>query len=233
MANADNSRQSTTTALLALLLLAPVPSIGVVSAMVAAPGTIGHTVFTVSKIWILLFPAAWYLLVERGRPSWSPVRQGGFGIGAVSGAVIGAAILLVYWVLVIDRIDPELVRDAARSMKLLSPPRYLMAAAGWTLVNSLMEEYVYRWFVFRQIRMLGGETLGILGSALVFTAHHVIAVSQYLGPLMTILASSGVFVGGLLWSWLYVRYRSIWPAWISHVLADAAIFIVGWFLLFQ
>ena len=113
------------------------------------------------------------------------------------------------------------------------PPKYFLAAAGWTLVNSLMEEYVYRWFVLRQCRALTGNVPAIIGSALIFTVHHVIAVSVYLGPVLTILASSGVFIGGLLWAWLYLRYRSIWPAWISHVLADVAVFVVGWFLLFQ
>jgi membrane protease YdiL (CAAX protease family) len=201
--------------------------------MVAAPGSVGHTVFMMSKVWILLFPAVWYLVVERGRLSWSPLRHGGLGVGAASGAVIGVSILAAYWLLVDDRIDPDLVREAARSMTLLSPPKYLLAAAGWTLVNSLMEEYVYRWFVFRQFRKLFGNVAAIVGSALVFTTHHVIAVSQYLGPVMTILASSGVFIGGLLWGWLYLRYRSIWPAWISHVFADVAVFVVGWFLLFR
>jgi hypothetical protein len=76
-------------------------------------------------------------------------------------------------------------------------------------------------------------TTAVFASAAIFTAHHVIAVSQYLDPLHTILASAGVFAGGLVWSWLYLRYRSIWPCWISHVLADIAVFGIGWYLLFS
>jgi len=198
-----------------------------------APGPVGQTVYTVCKIFILLFPAIWYLTVEHGRPSWSPPRAGGMWTGAASGAAVGAVILGAWWTFARDHIDPELVRNAARGMKLLSPPSYVLAAAGWTLVNSLVEEYVYRWFVVRQLRRLAGDLPAILGSAAIFTAHHVVAVSVYLGPALTVLASAGVFVGGALWAWLYLRYRSIWPAWISHVLADAAIFVVGWFLLFD
>jgi len=126
----------------------------------------------------------------------------------------------------------SLVRQAARTMTLLSPPDYLLAAAGWTLVNSLMEEYVYRWFVLRQLRAVTTDLVAVLGSALVFTAHHVVAVSVYLTPALTVMASLGVFLGGAAWSWLYLRYRSIWPPWISHVLADVAVFVIGWHLLF-
>jgi membrane protease YdiL (CAAX protease family) len=225
-------RPDRTSAWLALALLAPVPTIGVTSALVVAPGPIGQAVFTACKLWLLLLPTVWYLAVERGRPSWSPPRRGGLGVGLALGAAIGATILLAYTLAVSDRVDPSLVRQAARTMTLLSPPDYLLAAAGWTLVNSLMEEYVYRWFVLRQLRAITSDLVAIFGSALVFTAHHVVAVSVYLTPALTVLASLGVFLGGVTWSWLYLRYRSVWPPWISHVLADVAVFVIGWHLLF-
>jgi membrane protease YdiL (CAAX protease family) len=216
----------------ALLLLAPVPTIGVTAALLVAPGPVGHGIFTACKIWILLFPAAWYLVVERGRPNWSRPTRGGLLLGSVTGIAIGTTILIGYWTVIHDRVDPALVREAARGMKLVSPPSYLLAAAGWTLVNSLIEEYVYRWFMLRQLRALTAAPAAAVISASIFTAHHVIAVSAYLGPLEIVLASSGVFFGGLLWAWLYLRYRSVWSPWISHVFADAAVFVIGWHLLF-
>ena len=95
-----------------------------------------------------------------------------------------------------------------------------------------MEEYVYRWFIYRQCETLMRGTAAVVASAAIFTAHHVIAVSQYLDLRFTILASAGVFAGGVVWSVLYLRYRSIWPCWISHVFADIAVFAIGWWLLF-
>jgi len=219
-------------ALIALLLLAPIPSLGVIMAMVVAPGPVGKSIFTVAKIWLLVFPAAWYLLVEKGRPSWSPPRHGGLGTGAVSGVVVGGAIVAGAWLFGVQHMDLAPLRTEVQKMGLNSALPYLAAAAGWTFVNSLMEEYVYRWFVFRQCEALIKGWAAVIASAAIFTAHHVIAVSQYLDPLLTVLASAGVFAGGAAWSWLYMRYRSIWPGWISHVLADIAVFGVGWFLLF-
>ena len=219
-------------AVLALLLIVPVPSLGVMAAMVAAPGPFGHAVFLAAKIWLLIFPAAWYLVVERGRASWSPPREGGIGVGLLSGLAIAAVIILGTWLAGIQKIDLAPLRSAAQEMGLGTPAAYLTAAAGWTLVNSLMEEYVYRWFVVRQSEKLFSPTGAILTSAMIFTVHHVIAVSQYLSPFYTVLASAGVFVGGAIWAWIYHRYRSIWPGWISHVLADIAVFGIGGWLLF-
>jgi membrane protease YdiL (CAAX protease family) len=219
-------------ALLALLLLAPVPSLGVIMAMVVAPGPIGKTFFTIAKLWLLVFPAAWYLLVEKGGPSWSPPRQGGLAVGAASGVVLAGLIVLGAWLFGVQDMNLTPLRAEVREMGLNTLIPYLAGAAGWTFVNSLMEEYVYRWFIFRQCESLVKGSAAVLASAAIFTAHHLIAVSQYLDPLFTILASAGVFAGGLVWSWLYLRYRSIWPCWVSHVLADIAVFGVGWWLLF-
>jgi membrane protease YdiL (CAAX protease family) len=216
----------------ALLLLAPVPSIGVVAAMVVAPGPIGHAVFVAAKVWLLVFPAVWYLKIEKGPLSWSPPHRGGLGAGALSGLGIAAAIVLGAWLAGIRTIDTGPLRAAVEEMGLGTPGAYLAAAAGWTLANSLVEEYVYRWFVLRQCKQLFSTTPAILMSAAVFTLHHVIAVSRYLNPVDTVVASTGVFIGGVIWAGLCSRYRSIWPGWISHVLADVAVFGAGWRVLF-
>jgi len=72
----------------------------------------------------------------------------------------------------------------------------------------------------------------IVFSAAGFTVHHIVATSLYFSPGVVALISSGIFVGGCIWSWLYVRYDSIWPSYISHVIADLAVFIIGYRLIF-
>ena len=143
-------RRARRRAVTALILLVPVPSLGVLAAMVTAPGPIGHTLFLLGKIWLLAFPAFWYLKVEGGPPSWSPPLEGGLGIGALSGVVITIFIILGARIAGVQTMDLGPLREAVDEMGLGSPAAFLAAAAGWTLVNSLMEEYVYRWFVLRQ-----------------------------------------------------------------------------------
>lgn len=219
-------------ALLALLLLAPVPSLGVIVAMVTSPGPVGRALFVAAKVWLVVFPAAWYLLVEKGRPSWSPARRGGLAVGAASGLGLAALIVVGAWLVGVQDMDLTPLRTRVREMGLGSSVPYLAGAAGWTFFNSLIEEYVYRWFIFRQCEALIKGPAAVLASAAIFCAHHIIAVSQYLDPYFSILASTGVFLGGAIWSWLYKHYRSVWPCWISHVLADIAVFGIGWWLLF-
>jgi hypothetical protein len=49
---------------------------------------------------------------------------------------------------------------------------------------------------------------------------------------VTLLGSTGVFIGGATWSWIYLRWRNIYAAYVSHVLADLAVFGVGWYIVF-
>jgi membrane protease YdiL (CAAX protease family) len=218
-------------AVIALLLLVPAPSLGVLAGMYLAPGAVGRVLFLLCKAWVLVLPAAWWVLVEKQRASWSPASRGGLLVGFASGLVIAATILATF-VIARPWIAPELLLEATRGMALDTPAAYLWAAAGWIGINSLLEEYVYRWFVLTRCESLMPRAGAVAASALIFTAHHVLALAAYLGPGLTALASLGVFIGGATWAWCYARYRSIWPGWLSHILADAAVFWVGWELLF-
>ena len=224
-----------TRALLALLLIVPVPTVGVWSSMVQWPGTpVGKGVFLIAKLWLVLLPAVWLLMVDRQPLSLSVPRKGGFRTGVVSGLAIGAFIVLAYAVMGRGLIDPEHVRREAVENGIGTWPMYLMGCAGWIFVNSVLEEYVYRWFVFRKLEVLTSGGAAVLLSAGVFTIHHVVALWQQFpeAPLVTVAGSAGVFVGGALWSWMYLRFRSVWPGYVSHAIVDVAVFGVGAHIIF-
>ena len=70
----------------------------------------------------------------------------------------------------------------------------------------------------------------IVISSVGFMAHHVILLSVYFGwgsPL-TYLFSLAVAVGGAFWAWLFAASRSLLGPWLSHMLVDAAIFLIGY-----
>ncbi|MDP7348765.1 MAG: CPBP family intramembrane metalloprotease, partial [Phycisphaeraceae bacterium] len=109
---------------------------------------------------------------------------------------------------------------------------YVLGAIYWCTINSILEEYVWRWFVFTRCEALVGQVPATIVSALLFTIHHVIALMAFFDWRVTILASLGVFIGSAMWSWLYLRYRNLWTAYVCHVFADVGIFVIGWRLIF-
>lgn len=89
-----------------------------------------------------------------------------------------------------------------------------------------------RWFVFRQFEAIVGPWWAVLAAALAFTTHHVVALAGQFDTGLAIVGSVGVFTGGVTWSWLYRRYGSIWPGYVSHALVDVAVFAIGYQLIF-
>lgn len=220
-------------AILALLLLVPVPSIGVFSAMVLFPNSpTGAGIFAFCKLWLFAFPALWYRFAEKGKFSLSPPKEGGFLLGFVSGILISVAILSFYLLAGARLLDRSLIMDKVEKMGLASPARYIGAAAYWILVNSVLEEYVWRWFVVRQLQSLVSRIPAILCSALFFTLHHIVAMLVYLSPLTVVLCSAGIFIGGAVWSLMYIRYKSVWPGYLSHAIVDLCIFTIGASIIF-
>ena len=223
-------------ALVALIMIAPVPA---VSALIAAfvPGVkgepLGRVLYLVAKLWIVLMPVLWLLIVDRGRLSMSPARLGGLRTGLLLGVTIFIAIFLAYYVFGRVWIDPITVRAAAGGKGLDRLWLYLPAVCGLSLVNALVEEYVWRWFVFRKCAILIGSAGAVFLAASLFTLHHIVSLRAHTGWDVTALGSAGCFVGGVIWSWMYLRYRSIWPGYVSHILADAAIYLIGWHLIFR
>ena len=219
--------------LLSLLLLVPAPSIGALCGMVLFPDTaMGKTIFAFSKIWLFGLPVLWYLFVDKGKFSLSPARKGGFGFGVLSGLVITAIILAAYFLLGEMFIDKAFLSAKMTDIGLDRPAVYIGGALYWICINSVLEEYVWRWFVVRQCEGLFRPMLAVIASALFFTLHHVIAMKVYMPWPATIVCSLGIFIGGALWSWMYTTYESIWPGYLSHAIVDLCIFGLGAWIIF-
>ena len=188
-------------ATLALLLLVPVPSLAVVLAHWVVPGPVGQTAFAVAKLWLVVLPAGWWLGVEKGRWSWSPARRGGLGVGLLVGAAMAGVIVGAYLAFGRSWLDPGQVRAMASRAGIGTPVRYLTGAVYWVLLNSLIEQIVWRSFVFRQWervldRVRGGRALAVLASAACFTVHHTLALAAQAGPTLVVAGSLAVFLAG-------------------------------------
>ena len=221
-------------ALLALFLLVPAPSVGAFCAMVLFPDSLlGTVLFAFSKVWMVVLPIVWCRFVIKAPLSLSPAKHGGFAVGLFSGLALSAVIAAVYLVMGDDLIDRAFLATKLTGIGLGSPLTYLGAAAYWILVNSVLEEYVWRWFCVKQCEQLMPPRVAMLCSALFFTLHHIVAMRVYFGSSTVLVCTLGVFVGGALWSAMYIRYRSVWPGYVSHAIVDLCIFSIGASILFR
>ena len=219
-------------ALLGLVLVAIAPTVSVITGFALKAGIIAAFVFVFTKLWMFGLPALWYLKVEGGERSYSMPREGGWTISVLLGMGMIFVIAIAYILLGDLVLRSEDLHEILEPFGLTVPWKLAIGILFWIFINSVLEEYVFRWFITSKLeQILGGKWRPILLSAGIFTLHHTIALAFFIDPLGNALASLGVFIGGVIFSWIYVQYRSIWVAWVGHALADVAIFAIAWQLI--
>lgn len=219
-------------ALLGLVLVAIAPTVSVITGFALKAGIIAAFVFVFTKLWMFGLPALWYLKVEGGERSYSMPREGGWTISVLLGMGMIFVIAIAYFLLGDFVLRSEDLYEILEPFGLTVPWKLAIGILFWIFINSVLEEYVFRWFITSKLeQILGGKWRPILLSAGIFTLHHTIALAFFIDPLGNALASLGVFIGGVIFSWIYVQYRSIWVAWVAHALADVAIFAIAWQLI--
>ncbi|MDZ4818559.1 MAG: CPBP family intramembrane glutamic endopeptidase [Planctomycetota bacterium] len=193
--------------------------------------------FSIGKGIQFALPLVWVYFRNPARFGFPPRSLRGVGEGIVFGLIVGAAMLIAYhWWLKPGGYFVAAAAEVNAKVQGLgagTPVRFLFMALFYCVVHSLLEEYYWRWFVFGELRQVQRWPIAAVVSGIGFTAHHVLVIGMYFGwssPL-TVLFSLAVTIGGIYWAWLYQRSGSLLGPWVSHLLIDGAIFVVGWDLL--
>jgi membrane protease YdiL (CAAX protease family) len=206
--------------------------------LAGAPAANQRVAYGIGKAIQFAFPAAWAWLFSResiGLPR--PTRKGLLA-GAVFGLAVGGGMIAVYhsWLKTAAFFTAALEPMVAKleGFGLLSPTAFIVMGVFYAVAHSALEEYYWRWFVFGQLRQTCALHTAIAVSSLGFTAHHVLIIAWYFGwwSPATWLFSAAVAIGGAFWALLYHRSGSLLGPWLSHLLIDAAILVIGFELVF-
>ena len=154
-------------------------------------------------------------------------------VGGIFGVVISIAMLILYygWLKTSPLMasGPEMISAKVVDLGLTTPWKFLAFALFLSVLHSLLEEYYFRWFIFRRLQAFIPLWLAVVLSSLAFMGHHVIVLLTFF-PHSSALAwffSLCIAVGGGIWAWMYHRSGSLRGVWLSHFLIDCAIMWLG------
>ena len=219
--------------LTALLLGVPFTSIGAIFLLLLFPGLAGKTVLIICQIWLLILPIIWLVKIEQKSIEISPPKRFDWIAGIIIGLLMFGIILAVYWLLLRQWIDVDFVRAKLKQVGNLDRQAFVFGGAYFILINALIEEYFWRWFIYSRCEDLVSSKIAVFLSAVFFTLHHTIGLIVFTNLRVTLVGTIAVFVAGVLWSEYYRRYRSIWGNYFSHAIADLALHIVAWQVFFE
>ena len=199
---------------------------------------IQNSVFSSLKIVQFAFPAVFAFFICKESielPIW---KRPAFALATLFGIVILVAALTLYFGLLKGSQPYELLKEKVNSkvqgFGMTSVGAYVAFALFYSLVHSGLEEYYWRWFVYKRLTRTIPDRRAIVFSSLGFMAHHVVIMVVFFGATspLAYLFSLGIAVGGAFWAWLYGRSGNFAAVWISHGIVDTALFIIGYDLIF-
>lgn len=153
-------------------------------------------------------------------------KSGGWNAGVLLGAAVFAVILVVY-VFMRQYIDSsQLIMEFQEKYKINSG-NILYYSFYLVFVNSFLEEFFFRGFLFLNIKHLGFRRTAYAFSALLFAVYHIANFQNWLFPAAFFLALSGLFAGGCLFNYLDDKQETFLNSWFVHICADLAIVLIG------
>lgn len=174
-----------------------------------------------SAIKLLLFAAAVCTIGDVRR--W--FRREGLGMGLLLGGGIFAVILLVFF-LFRPFLDLDAIAAGLMGKEGISRENFLWVALYISIVNSLLEELLFRGLGWLQLRKHTSEGFAMIFSAAAFAAYHVAILDGWFTWWVYGLCMLGLFLGGLIFN-LLDRRGSLLPSWLAHSGANLAINTVG------
>ena len=133
--------------------------------------------FLLCKLWILIIPTIWFFYVEKNIFRRELPSRNGLEMGTATGLVMSVIIILTWDCFRRFYSIKGKMINILNSKGLSDVNLYLMGMIYWIFINSLLEEYVFRWFITTKASvLLGNDSYAILFSALLFTLHHSLAL---------------------------------------------------------
>ena len=147
--------------------------------------------------------------------------------GAWAGVWLGAgiyALLLAAFFLLRPFIDLEAIAAGLLGKEGVDRGNFLWVALYISLVNSLLEELLFRGLAFLELRR-HTRFAGVF-SAGAFAVYHIGILDGWFPPWIYGSCLAGLFAGGLVFNRLD-RRGSILPSWLAHAAANLAINTIG------
>lgn len=142
----------------------------------------------------------------------------GFG---VYGFIMGAYFIISPF------IDMTIIKKELFKELGVSKANFIFVALYISFINSLLEEFFFRGFLFLGLLEKTNRKTAYIISGSLFTIYHVAVMDSWFQPTVFALAILGLFVGGLIFNYLNEKNKTILNSWIVHMMANFAINHIG------
>lgn len=159
------------------------------------------------------------------RPLFRPDRRA-LKLAALLGGGVFALILTAYFT--IGRFfDLSAITSALTAGVGVTGDNFLFVALYISFVNSLLEEFFFRGFLFLGLLRQTSRPFSYTVSAALFALYHIAMMIGWGSPALIGLILAGLAAGALIFNRLNEASGCIYPSWLVHLCANLAINTIG------
>jgi hypothetical protein len=173
-----------------------------------------------------LFHGMWEeKLSAQWKRAWVPFDQKGMLYGLGLGAMLMTGVMAGTWLLISGGIvNASHVKYTLNDWG-VTPDWLLPFSLYLVVVNSLLEELLWRGFVLERLLDALARPVAVLISGFFYCLYHLVVGVILFGLLWGVLITGLVFGTGLLWGWLKGLFPTVYATWLSHLMADLGIIL--------
>lgn len=146
----------------------------------------------------------------------------GFILGILSFLIVIISFVILKYQINFDDIINEL-----QTKSKITSANFIIIGLYITFINSFLEEFFFRGFIFLNLYELGKVKLAYVFSSLLFALYHIAIFKTWFNIYLTILALIGLIVVGLIFNYVDTKSKNLLNSWVIHILADSAIILIG------
>lgn len=192
---------------------------------------VSYLVKTVIKIlFFILIPYIYMKFMKKQHVSkalnYKKVDKHHLKMGFIFG-ILSFLIILITYYLLRNIINLQSISMELQSKSKITASSFVFVGLYITLVNSFLEEYFFRGFIFLNLYELKSKKLAYIYSSFLFGVYHIGIFKTWFNPGLVGLALIGLISIGFVFNWLDTKSKNFINSWIVHILADSAIIIIG------
>lgn len=139
-------------------------------------------------------------------------------------------LILSTYLLLRNFIDLNSIKNILSENLNVNKNNFIFIALYISFVNSLLEEFFFRGFIFLNLNKLIKPKYAYIISSMAFAVYHLAIMGSWFNLGVFFLAMVGLFIGGVIFNYLNVSNSNIYGSWLVHMMANFAINTVGFMM---
>ena len=216
----DTKKQTT---LLLILLIVP-PIVIFLSRQLFAANYIFSSIYKI----IFLFPLFFRLFIEKKTLKHSLFKNFSFKrfkkyiFSIIPIGVILASIYVSSFLLFKDWLDLQIIVTKLHELISLNISNLIFIGLYIVIVNSLLEEYFWRGFMFEKLRKLIKPWMAHIFTGIAFSFHHIMFYYNWFNMTFFLIVTIGLIFYAIMMNFIFQRYKDLLSCWLVHSFVDIA-----------